>query len=188
MLDQAASSFQQAADHYARADVDPIHEPLAKADHCLFRAVSLILLSQRENLSSEVRCDNLQKARDLLAEAASLFLGIKRVELAAVIMRMLLVVEKERVILEGSPFLEQQTLNGLISSMLAEKQWPEMGNLQADILDLVSLQAVSRMPEMLLQSQLFIDAISIIRKSDQEDLEDALVQIVSPQILALITR
>jgi len=188
LLDQAASSFQQAADHYARADVDPIHEPLAKADHCLFRAVSLILLSQRENLSSEVRCDNLQKARDLLAEAASLFLGIKRVELAAVIMRMLLVVEKERVILEGSPFLEQQTLNGLISSMLAEKQWPEMGNLQADILDLVSLQAVSRMPEMLLQSQLFIDAISIIRKSDQEDLEDALVQIVSPQILALITR
>jgi hypothetical protein len=187
LLDQAASCFQQAAGHYGRADIDPIHRPLANADHCLFRAISFIILSQRENLSSEVCCDNLQKARDLLAEAASLFLGIERVELAAVMMRMLLVVEKERATLEEVPLLEQQTLNGLISSMFTEKQWLEMGNLQTEILDLVSLQAVSRMPEMLLQSQLFIDAISIIRKSDQEDLQDALVQVVSPQVSALLT-
>lgn len=188
MLDRAASSFKQAAGHYARADIDPVHEPLAEADHCLFQAISFILLSQREGLPSKVRCDNLQKARDLLAEATSLFLGIQRVELAAVILRMLLVVEKETAIFEERPFLERQTLDGLISSFLAEKQPTEMEKLQAEILDLVNLQAVGRMPEVLLQSRLFIDAISVIRKSDQEDLEDALVQVVSPQTPVLLLK
>jgi len=185
LLDQAADDFELAATNYAEADIDRVHESIAEADHCLFQAIAFTLLSQRKGLSSQVRIENLQRARVLLTEAISLFLSVQRVVLAAAILKMLLVVEKERVILERAPSKEEQTLDNLVRSLLADKQLTGIEVLQSDILKLANLHAVSRMPEMLLQSQMFLEVISVIRKSDQEDLKGVLAQAVSPGIPAM---
>jgi len=185
LLDRAADDFKLAATNYAEADTNHVHESIAEADHCLFQAIAFTLLSQREGLSSQVRIENLQRARDLLIKAIFSFLSAQRIVLAAAIFKMLLVIEKERTILERIPSKEEQTLDNLVRSLFADKQLTAIEALQSDILNLVDLHAVGRMPEMLLQSQNFLEVISIIRKSDQEDLKGVLTQTVSPEIPAM---
>ena len=175
-LEKASGCFGKASHFYDMARMDRNYFLLSLADKFLFLGISRILMTQRENVSDDDKRRELYKSKEFLTKSVVYFYEGGRVQIAQVVGKILLSVERELSTLQGGTIKTTQLWNDILQVRLGDG-FPNTEHFREDVFAIMHLQAFYRLPKMFVNSSVFLDSISLLRKDDKEDLSNVLQQV-----------